>query len=479
MEDGKTENAPIRPLWHSITAGCILFIVALCFVLGIMSYFSFRRSLYQRYEAFITDIIRYVDKKIDDDDLAECTRTLQKSEEYDDLVRFMDDIKEDFDIHYLYILVPLREDGKGKIMSVVSAENYYDRYVDTEGNLYLGWVSDDEYDDETVDRLFYIMNQHEIVFHVEATEWGTDYTGALPLYDSSENAYALLCVDVDISEVQKLIRSRTFITFILIILLGFLFTFIFLLWIRHNVTTPIMLLEKGVVGFAKKSHGQRSISELTFEPPEINAKNEVSSLASAVNQMAADMRDYVENIVKAEIDAEMMRQRANQLSELANKDSLTGIRNKTAYDNEIKKLEADLKSKRIDSFGIAMIDLNYLKKLNDTYGHDKGNLAIKKLCFLVCTIFEHSPVFRIGGDEFVVILKNRDLLDVNGLVLLFRKTIESISCDDTLPPWEKVSAAIGVAFYDPKIDVGTSSVFKRADQAMYESKKAMHANRVV
>ena len=48
--------------------------------------------------------------------------------------------------------------------------------------------------------------------------------------------------------------------------------------------------------------------------------------------------------------------------------------------------------------GIAIVDLNFLKKINDTYGHEKGNLAIKKLCFIICHIFQHSPVFRIGGD---------------------------------------------------------------------------------
>jgi diguanylate cyclase (GGDEF)-like protein len=52
--------------------------------------------------------------------------------------------------------------------------------------------------------------------------------------------------------------------------------------------------------------------------------------------------------------------------------------------------------------------LNNLKTLNETYGHDKGDLAIKKLSNLICRVFSHSPVFRIGGDEFAVILRGWD-----------------------------------------------------------------------
>lgn len=67
-----------------------------------------------------------------------------------------------------------------------------------------------------------------------------------------------------------------------------------------------------------------------------------------------------------------------------------------------------------------MIDLNYLKLINDNFGHDKGNIAIKKICNIVCVTFKHSPVFRIGGDEFVVILENEDYDNIHTLIKQFR-----------------------------------------------------------
>ena len=477
MQNQQQHRRIQRPLRRSISIGCVIFIVVLCSILIVTSYLNYRRSLYQRFESYIHDILKYVERHIDGDDLMECSVTLSRSEKFDELEKFMDGIKEDFDIHYLYILKPIIKDGKHCIMSIISAENYYDRYIDTEGNLYLGWISDDEYDKETVEKLFTIMGQNKIIYYEEATEWGTDYTGSLALLDSQKKPYALLCVDIDITDIKALIRKHTLETLFIILLLGTTFTVIFLLWIRFNVTNPIQRLETAVVEFAQKSHGQRNLTDIKFLAPEIHKKNEVYSLSETVNQMTLDMKVYVEDIITAEKKAALMQQQASQMSELANKDSLTGIRNKTAYDKEIKKLEYDLSTRSLKEFGIAMIDLNFLKKINDTYGHEQGNYAIKKLCNIVCEIFEHSPVFRIGGDEFVVILKGMDYRNIENLVIDFNMKLAELADDGNLEPWEQVSAAIGIALFDSEIDANVLNVFKRADQKMYECKKAMKALR--
>ncbi len=466
-----------KPLWRSITIGCISFILLLCIVLVLTSFFVYRSTVYQRYQSYISDILNYVDRHIDDDDLAECVQTLERSEKFDELEKFMDGIKEEFNIHYLYIIVPIHKDGRGRIMSVISAENYHDRYIDTEGNLYLGWISDDEYDERTVRNLFDYLQKKEIVFREETTDWGVDYTGSLTLYDSLKNPYALLCVDVDISEIISQIHKQTTFIFLLIILLGGAFTGIFLLWMKKYFTEPIHQLEESVVSFAEKSHGQRDIQKLQFNTPECPIENEVSALSDAVNRMTIDMRDYVEEILLAERNAEIMKQHASHMTELANLDSLTGIRNKTAYDRTIRKMEYELDMGNLSLFGIAMIDLNNLKVINDTYGHEQGNFAIKKLCQIICNTFVHSPVFRIGGDEFVVILNNPDYSNVYALIANFKHELFMLEKNNGLEAWERISAAIGFAAYDNKIDKSVSDVFNRADKLMYENKKEMKAGR--
>ncbi|MCR5656764.1 MAG: GGDEF domain-containing protein, partial [Butyrivibrio sp.] len=397
-----------KPLGKSITIGCVIFIITMCIIIGLITYFGFKRALYYRYEAYIDDVLTYVDDHIDDDDLKNCMNTLERSEKYDELELFMDKIKEDFDIHYLYILTPLNTEETGNMLVLLSAESYYDRYIDTEGNLYLGWISDDEYDSKTAAAFFDIMKTDKVVFFEEKTEWSTDYTGALTLHDSTGEAYAILCVDIDITEIHSLIGRRTLDLFLSILFLGALFTALFLLWAKKNITEPISALEQGVVDFAKRSHGQHDLNALKFNAPDIHTQNEVKSLATAVTQMSVDMHDYVVEILSAEKEAREMKMQADRFNELANRDALTGIRNKTAYNREIESMDWNLKTGMLENFGIAMIDLNFLKKINDSFGHEKGDLAIQKLSRIICTIFAHSPVFRIGGDEFVVILKGSD-----------------------------------------------------------------------
>ena len=266
-----------------------------------------------------------------------------------------------------------------------------------------------------------------------------------------------------------MVRQYTVVNILVISLAGAAFIGIFLYWSRRNITRPILQLEKSAVSFADHSHGQRDIDALSFEAPAIKTENEIKSLSDAVVKMTEDMRDYVRDVVSAE-------QKAANMQELANRDSLTGIRNKTAYDSEIKHVSVKLEDGET-KVGLAIVDLNYLKKVNDTYGHDKGNLYIKKLCHIVCVIFEHSPVFRIGGDEFAIILRGGDYDHYSELEARFNAEIEAMARDDTLEPWERVSAAIGAAFYDTGLDEDMDSLFKRADHVMYGRKKEMNAVR--
>ena len=90
----------------------------------------------------------------------------------------------------------------------------------------------------------------------------------------------------------------------------------------------------------------------------------------------------------------------------------------------------------------------------------------------ICIIFDHSPVFRIGGDEFVVLMENRDYENRDKLIHELKTAFELTSSDETKEPWERYSAAIGVAIYDSQQDKTMNDVFKRADELMYQDKQA-------
>lgn len=195
-----------------------------------------------------------------------------------------------------------------------------------------------------------------------------------------------------------------------------------------------------------------------------------------VGDIAMQLNAMVDRLKATSASLRDSRQETARLTEIATTDPLTGVRNKTSYDSEIQKIDSSIADGETD-FGIAMVDLNFLKKINDVYGHEKGNIAITKVCATICNVFAHSPVYRVGGDEFVVVLKNRDFHNISDLVSEFNARIAKLRNDTTLEPWERISAAIGYALFDPQLDSKSDTVFMRADKAMYEHKKAMKALR--
>lgn len=94
------------------------------------------------------------------------------------------------------------------------------------------------------------------------------------------------------------------------------------------------------------------------------------------------------------------------------------------------------------------------------------------VCGIICQVFEPSTVYRVGGDEFIVILEDEHYDKREELIAKVTELFRSNEADDSLPPWERVSAAVGFAVYDPNMDENVDGVMQRADAEMYEQKKA-------
>ena len=175
----------------------------------------------------------------------------------------------------------------------------------------------------------------------------------------------------------------------------------------------------------------------------------------------------VENI-DDEIKREKQHLRALKTEkELARRDELTGTKNKTAY----KELEESVQS-NIDNgmdylpFALVVCDANNLKTINDTQGHVAGDEYIKASAKLICDTFVHSPVFRVGGDEFVAFLRGDDYTMRNELMNRLRsKVLENKKSGSG------AVLALGMAEFEPDKDSFVSEIFDRADKEMYENKQ--------
>lgn len=161
---------------------------------------------------------------------------------------------------------------------------------------------------------------------------------------------------------------------------------------------------------------------------------------------------------------------------LAQKDALTGVRNRTGYDIAERELNEELEKGNIDEFALVMFDVNGLKRTNDDYGHENGNLLLINSCELICDTYKHSSVYRIGGDEFVAIVYGKDYKKRDELLKKIRAVVRKNE-EKGDPIYINVSIASGMAVYNPLIDSCVGDVLRRADTLMYENKAKMKAER--
>ena len=409
--------------------------------------------------------------------LEECMRTGVKSEKYHELQALSNDIKETLDLYFIYIIEPLRADPPDNMMDVLAAYTSWEKDNEPETLTDLGNYTGDLYPKEVALQYMARMDTDPTVTYFRNdTDFGKIYTAIRPLINSSGEPVAVICGDILIDDIFQAAYSYALATAVVALIAGLLVVLVLKRWYDRRIVRPITSLEEATAAIEDKCRKKAPVSELVLEDLGIHTHDEIEALSDSIASMVWDIRDYASELIEKEKKLSDMEEKTSQLETLATRDSLTGIRNKTAYDEELKKLEFDLYQQE-SHFGIGIVDLNFLKVINDTYGHDKGNIAIKSICRIVCVTFAHSPVFRIGGDEFAIILKGQDLENIDARIEAFNGKLKELSEDKTLPPWEAVSAAFGYAVYDAERDAGAQNVFKRADNAMYENKKAMHAER--
>ena len=223
------------------------------------------------------------------------------------------------------------------------------------------------------------------------------------------------------------------------------------------ISIAVVVAERIVYPLKKLTEAAAKLSEGGYDVEIVQSNTqEIKLLSAAFENMTARLQE-----------------REEQLHLSANRDSMTGLRNTTSYTAWVSKFDQEIAGENA-RFGVVMLDLNDLKKTNDKYGHDAGDELIKTGARLISGVFKRSPVFRIGGDEFLVVLQNSDLENYESLFVQFESECAStyIEKEGAKIP---ISIASGYAMFDPEKDMRFADVFKRADEAMYKNKSESKA----
>lgn len=226
---------------------------------------------------------------------------------------------------------------------------------------------------------------------------------------------------------------------------------------QHSVTLVLAAMREG--------EGKRGKNSVAFD----------DSTAITKLPLASRMATFIrETVFELETTNSQLQFYNDQLKGIAKTDGLTGLENRLAFDELLREIENEKTSEK--DWAMLMIDLNDLKNTNDQYGHEAGDELIKGAATIINEIYgQKGECFRIGGDEFVVIIDAGEELMAEYRVKL-KDRIEAYNNVETY----KLSMAVGEARLNkPNGSRGTISDWKlNADMDMYREKDVFHkANR--
>ncbi len=440
--------------------------IALCIMLSIQ-YNKLEQRMVNDYSIRADGITKLIANSIDTDRIDEYIEENFSSEEYMNTIRYLYTLKENFpDIYYLYVykITPQGAvvifDLDDELPDVIPQES-----IDWVGSIY-------ELDEPFASHIDELMSGKKDLYyavHTKDNEYLLSYVS--PILDSDGNYAASACVDFSMNVMHiENIHFTASLTLLLLAILG-LIIYICIDDLNRVVIYPINNLINCIHSFKYDTYEDRSNNVKMLEQCELHIHNQIEELRNTLLTSMKDTETSYQELssVKDEI---------NEITAIVRKDALTHVGSKAYYDEFAANLENDMRKQKVE-YAVLMVDLNNLKKINDTYGHEKGNEFIINCSKIVCRIYKGSPVFRIGGDEFVVILQGEDYRNRHKLLKRLRAEFNESYNDASRQEYERYSASTGMADYDPERDRCVEDTFKRSDNMMYNDKnefKTLHGS---
>lgn len=243
------------------------------------------------------------------------------------------------------------------------------------------------------------------------------------------------------SEIYSQVRTSV-VSSVVVFGIVFIITLLFALHMGKRIVKPIIDITEASKKYAA-GDWEAKVS--------CDTEDELQLLTENISIMADKTKEYIDYI-----------------QDMAKKDSLTGLRNKTDYTLYVDTMKQNGMSED-KPFAVVVFDVNNLKSVNDTYGHEKGDELLLSASKFICKYFSHSPVFRIGGDEFVAIVDGGDFDKRESKLQEFQKYMDLAKNSTDIMD---VCVASGMAIFGE--DGSTyEEVFDIADQRMYANKKQL------
>lgn len=457
-----------RPINHSMMFFGVFLTFTLIIAMSTQSSGMLKAALDRRYDSHLKDIITYVDHTVDKDDLRECMRTGVPSEKYNALQQQLNTMVDDFEVLYIYITVPQPD---GIMVNVCSSTSNAERAAGEE-DFPLGYIDESFYTAENIKPYVAAMQKPgEFSAFKEINEtFGNTYTVCRPLTASDGEAFALLCADISLRELHHDINIFIWQSIALIMLICLLFAHFSGRWMQRNIVHPLRLLEQRTREFAENSRGKRDLKELTFNTPDIHTQNEIESLSDAITQMSEDMKNYVEDILVAEMRADHAEDRVEDLSRVAYEDALTHTGSRIAYDAKKVELTKQIEAKTAE-FSLVAVNLMNAKHIDDIYGVEAAKKYTIACCDIIRSVFPNSQAYRVVDDDFAVFLEGEAYEQRDELFDTLNKRFKEAETDMGREPWERCAVATGMTDYMKDADENADQVGRRVEMIVHRNKR--------
>ena len=450
--------------YNSVSIRMPILFVTSCMVIVLifvgMLYYKFQTRMFSQYLYIAKGATQLMALELDGDKVDEYLEQNFESEEYDQILDQFYNIRDCYpDIYYMYVY-RLDHDGGTVIFDLNSVDGTEDAGLP--GEHY-------EFGEEFMKHIDALCAGEDIPGLIGDTEDGYMFTYCRAIYDSNGVLQCHACVDFSMEELHR--QDLYFIYSILAVTgIGALLIMLFGIFrIRKEITDPLNQISQATDRFSYMTEEDHANNIRIMKELDIHTHNEIERVYHEFISVMEQSQTLMINLSQAKTDIKVKDEQIGQISQEAYLDSLTGVGSKAAYDQYVSELNERI-AMGFGEFAIVMVDMNDLKRINDEHGHKAGDSYIKGCCHLICETFKHSPVFRIGGDEFVVILTGQEYNERTDHVELLRSAYRSAFENESAEPWERYSAAVGIAEHASD-DNSYELVFKRADAAMYEEKK--------
>lgn len=267
---------------------------------------------------------------------------------------------------------------------------------------------------------------------------------------SSANLNNNMVLGILIAE-KDLMHERTSMIIQMVVIFVIVFIIVVIVFVRVMVliVNPIRTLTRASTMIAR--------GELNTNV-EYESKDEIGTLAKSINMMATEIREYF-----------------RYMHSQAYTDAMTGVGNKAAYMDEINMLDRKIEEGMAEFF-VVVFDVNGLKRVNDNLGHEYGDMLIIDSANIIKHVFSAENVYRIGGDEFIVVMENAGEEDISGYIEKFDGEVRAFNKENVRYEHD-LAISKGAVAYSESSDSEYKDVFKRADELMYRDKEAFYRGR--